>query len=488
MRSTENRAGTFEENEERQMDGILCIAERGGDVWRSIDSLRGRMPGLVFVEPDEFSAASYSSFPPAAIVVELGDDDCRDRHRLDEIEQACPESARITVGRLAPVRSGVGARDLRLRHHLGKPVDPTLLEALLRAQLSRIAESNGRVRELVGASVTIRDLEAQIQRIAWSDVPVLITGETGTGKELAARAIHAGGPRRNGPFVTVNCAALPDGLLESELFGHERGAFTGAAGRRVGRFELAHRGTIFLDEIGDSSPLFQARLLRVLQERTIQRVGGETDIPVSGRVVAATHRDLGERCAVGAFRQDLRFRLDVVRLHMPALRERVSDIPLLIEHFLHRFRAELGRGDVTLSEAAMTAACRHDWPGNVRELEHRLKSAVLMSEASVLTAEHLRLIGSRAPAAESGPTFDENSSLMSIVRECLRTHHGDVHSRFVAFVERALFAEALRATGNNVSRLATLLGLSRPTLRGRLVRLGLRAPEMQGDDRSDDAH
>ncbi|GAB4437402.1 MAG: sigma-54 dependent transcriptional regulator [Chloroflexi bacterium OHK40] len=251
---------------------------------------------------------------------------------------------------------------------------------------------------LIGRSSAMQQVYKLIGRVAASDATVLITGESGTGKELVAHVLHRSSARREGPFVAVNCAALPETLLESELFGHEKGAFTGALAQRKGRFEQAARGTIFLDEIGEISPATQKKLLRVLQERTFERVGGNGVIKADVRIITATNRDLLEESRSGTFREDLYYRLNVVNIHMPPLRERTDDIPLLVDHFLHKHRFS-GDAPARIAEAAMEALLAYEWPGNVRQLENTIERAVVLAQGGLIGPEHL-LLSDNASARE----------------------------------------------------------------------------------------
>ncbi len=305
--------------------------------------------------------------------------------------------------------------------------------------------------ELVGRDPRIIEIYKRVGQLAANRTNVLIRGETGTGKELIARAIHFNSPAAAEPFVPVNCAALPATLLESELFGHVKGAFTGAIERRRGRFALAGRGTIFLDEIGDTTPEFQSKLLRVLQEREFYPVGAERPERTEARVIAATHRDLEEMVSGGEFRADLYYRLRVVELVVPPLRERLSDLPLLAEHLVRRAAHALGREPPVLSREALEALRRHSWPGNVRELENCLTRAVVLATGNVIRPEHLSL--SREPARsqpERLPTLEE--------------------------LEREHLLRVLAATGGQKSRAAQVLGISRPRLDRLLARHALSLP------------
>lgn len=242
---------------------------------------------------------------------------------------------------------------------------------------------------LVGMSTGMQEVYKLIGKVAQTDVTVLITGESGTGKELVGKAIHYNSARSRGPFVVVNCAAIPEGLLESELFGYEKGAFTGAEERKIGKFEMAHRGTIFLDEIGDMAPMLQAKILRVLQERVVERVGGTKPLPVDVRIIAATNKDLQELVNQGKFREDLYFRLNVVEISLPPLRERKEDIPLLVDHFVRKYAAENSKEVTGVTPEVMSALMAYDYPGNVRELENIIARAVALASGKVLTSDLL---------------------------------------------------------------------------------------------------
>src|SRR5947209_1906478 len=255
---------------------------------------------------------------------------------------------------------------------------------------------------IVGACPAMREVYKAIGRVAGQSVPVLITGESGTGKELVARAVYQHGPRARAPFLALNCAAIPEHLLESELFGHEKGAFTGADHQRIGKFEQCSGGTIFLDEIGDMSPLTQAKVLRVLQEHRFERVGGNETVHADVRVVAATNRNLEQLVATGRFRSDLYYRLNVFTIRLPPLRERLDDLPLLVGHFLHRFGREFGKAVHSAAPEALDLLRRHPWPGNVRELQSVVKQALLQTTGPVLLADFLP-VGVRPPGLAPAP-------------------------------------------------------------------------------------
>ena len=321
----------------------------------------------------------------------------------------------------------------------------------------------------LGQSLAMRTIFGVLERIAPTEATVLLMGETGTGKDVLARAIVEHSSRKNGPFVVVDCGAVSYSLLESELFGHERGAFTGAVASRQGAFELADGGTLFLDEIGEMAPGLQAKLLRVLETRTFRRVGGSVDITVDVRVVAATHRDVKRAVAEGRFREDLFFRLNVVPIDLPALRERPEDIPLLADHFIARFCRELGRAPARLEAHALEALRGYAWPGNVRELRNVMERVVLLEAEDVILPEHLpsEIVhpvarGGGGAAGVAGETFPAG-----VVRP-------------LTDIEKLAIEHALRVCGGNKTRAAQALGISRQTLRTKLKEYAL------GDDTGDE--
>jgi two-component system NtrC family response regulator len=296
-----------------------------------------------------------------------------------------------------------------------------------------------------------------IQKVAHTKATVLITGESGSGKELIARAIHHNSPRRNKPFVAVSCAALTETLLESELFGHERGAFTGAAAMRKGRFELADGGTLFLDEIGEVPASVQVKLLRVLEEMTFERVGGTRTITVDIRLVAATNKDLKAEVEQRRFREDLYFRLNVVRMNLPPLRERSEDLPLLAAHFLSKYTREANRGPMTISPEAMRFLCNHRWPGNVREFEHAIERTVLLSKNDEITLDDLPKDLVNFADLEIPIDWQELSSL----------------PKTLDAIEKRLIQKALALSNNVQSRAASLLNIPRANLQYRLKKHNL---------------
>jgi len=370
--------------------------------------------------------------------------------------------------------------------YLNKPFDldevlllseRALAASRLTQEVARLRTGLAEVREfsaLIGRHPRMQDVYKTIGRIAGTDVTVLLRGESGTGKELVARAIHHYSRRSGRPFVAVSCAAIPGTLLESEMFGHERGAFTDAKERRLGKFELAHGGTLYLDEIGDMPVDLQTKLLRALQERTIERVGGHESIAIDVRVLAATNRDLEALMKEGRFREDLYYRLNVVTVHLPPLRERRRDIPLLVEHFLAKHVEELGEHGV--APEALDRLVGYDWPGNVRELENVVQRAMVMATAGVILPEHLP-IGpvSAAASVAVDATLEEiiERKLMECVRGLRERSSANLYDLVVGLVEKPLLRAVLRETSGNQVRAAQILGINRNTLRKKLTEHGI---------------
>jgi len=329
---------------------------------------------------------------------------------------------------------------------------------------------------LVGSSHALLEIYKTVGKVAPRNVPVLITGESGTGKELVAHAIHAASPRVDRPFIAVNAAAIPRELLESELFGHERGAFTGATSSRAGRFREASGGTLFLDEIGDMAVDLQAKLLRVLQSGEVTPVGGRDVEIVDVRIIAATHRDLDVRVREGTFREDLLYRLRVVPISVPPLRKRVEDVRTLAIYFVDRYAQELAEGPVSLPERTIERLENHDWPGNVRELENAIKRALVLSTNDVLAPEEFDFLTPQALASTSEASLED-----LVVREVERLFDStgqatDVYQQIQERVERPLLEAVLDRTQGNQIRAAAMLGINRNTLRKKITELGIELP------------
>jgi nitrogen regulation protein NR(I) len=356
----------------------------------------------------------------------------------------------------------------------------------VRALIDPSAESEDCADHVIGRSPAMQSVFKEIGRIAAQNVSVLILGESGTGKELVARAIYDHSRRSEQPFLAINCAAIPETLLESELFGHEKGAFTGADRVRIGKFEQAHRGTLFLDEIGDAAAATQSKILRVLQDGKFERVGGNETIQVDVRIIAATSRNLDQAMQQKQFRPDLYFRLNTFTLMLPPLRERTDDIPLLAEYFLERHRRELMADVRGISPEALEVLKTHSWPGNVRELESAVKFALVHSMTDVVTPLALpaSVRGQPDEDAETSSAAEDHEldDVRHLVRELLTEKAVNLSEAVHAAVDRILLEQVLASVGGHQARAAEILGLSRNTLRTRLQQLGLTVGKIVQDD------
>jgi DNA-binding NtrC family response regulator len=465
------------------MPPVLLVEDR--------DSLRSMLRSTLEAEGFEVAeapdgttaAAALASGRFAAVVTDLRLPG-KDGHAvLAAAHETDPELPVIVMTAYGTVEDAVGAMKQGAFDFIAKPVDPDHLVLLLRRAMERraLVEENLLLREefaerlgfprIVGESQAMVDLGRQVQKVAPTDATVLLQGESGTGKELIARALHHLGPRRAAPFVAINCAAIPETLLESELFGHEKGAFTGAAATKKGRIELAEGGTLFLDEIGELGAAVQAKLLRFLQERTFERVGGNRTLSVRVRVVAATNRDLGREVAHRRFREDLFFRLAVVVLEVPPLRERPGDLPALARHFLERYRRELGREGLRLGDGALDAIRSHPWPGNVRELQNAVERAAILAEGDVIGPEHLGL----------GVEGEHRADLDAFCRVVdLEGSLDEVGARAQDAAQALLLRRTLDRVGGNKARAAEALRVNYKRLLARIRELGLDAGREEG--------
>ncbi|MBI3026270.1 MAG: sigma-54-dependent Fis family transcriptional regulator [Candidatus Tectomicrobia bacterium] len=385
---------------------------------------------------------------------------------LKEVKRRNPRTEVILISGVGTVESAVEAMREGAYDFLTKPLERVVVRKAiekavevqelmrenedLRAQLQSLRDESG----FIGNHPSVRAVKELVRQVAPTSATVLILGESGTGKELVASAIHSLSERRSGPYIKLNCAALPETLLESELFGYERGAFTGAAQRKEGRFRLAHGGTLFLDEIGDMPLVLQPKILRVLQEGEFERVGGTETLKADVRIVASTNRDLERAVAERAFREDLYYRLNVIRVQLPALRERRGDVPLLAEHFLQRFAAKNSRPVTGFSREAVAILSNYDWPGNVRELENTVERAVVLSRGEILSPEDLppHFARPQKPAGEQAPLPPEAPVLTIPVGTPL------------AEIERRVILETLRRAGGDKSEAARQLGIATRTI------------------------
>jgi two-component system NtrC family response regulator len=408
--------------------------------------------------------ARFEQDPFDAVLLDQKMPDLSGLEVLAQVRRRSPETGVIIMTAYGTIETAVQAIKAGAADYLQKPLQLDELLHRLRQVCERrqlltenrelraaLAERH-RIEGIIGESGPMQEVLSLVRRVAPTDATVLIRGESGTGKELIARAIHFASPRARGPLVKVNCAALPETLLESELFGHERGAFTGATAMRRGRFELADGGTLFLDEIGDLPPHLQVKLLRVLQEREFERVGSSRPLRVDVRVLAATHRDLEALLRAGRFREDLYYRINVVTIALPPLRERREDLPLLIDHFLAKFAARNGKVIRGLTREAREALLRYDYPGNVRELENLIERAVVLSRDEVIGLRDLPLT-----LHEPAPEPPAPRGLVAAVEA----------------LERRMIREALDRAGGVQTRAAELLGISERALRYKLRKYGL---------------
>jgi two-component system NtrC family response regulator len=420
---------------------------------------------VVFAEDFDSAISAVRRYEPAVMTLDLGlppdpDETTQGFRILEEVMTLAPSTKVIALtgqnDRSNAVRAiGLGAYDF-----FAKPFEADTL-GLVVSRAFRVAdleqENQRLMQSRLGAGMTgliSRDpgmlkITRQVERLAPTQATVLLLGESGTGKEVLARALHTGSPRQDKRFVAINCAAIPDALLESELFGYEKGAFTGAAKTTPGKIETADGGTLFLDEIGDLPMGLQAKLLRFLQERVIERVGGRQEIPVDVRVVCATHRNLRDRITEGAFREDLFYRLTEMIVNIPPLRERAGDASLLAHAFVQRFASANGREKLALRDDALDAIAHHTWPGNVRELENAIKRAVIMADGESITAEDLGL---------EAPEDTQMFNLRQVRDEA----------------EKQAVLKVIARCDNNIVKAAELLGISRPTLYDLMHRFGLR--------------
>ena len=412
--------------------------------------------------------AKFASYQPDTLIVDV---ELPGMNGLDLLKQLGPElhdvPAIIITGRGSEERA-VSAIEAGAFWYIEKPLKGPVLRALLDRALSKARDirqlavlqrqlrESGRLGELVGASKAMQEVMRLVDMAAPSSASVLITGETGSGKEIVARTIHKLSPRAAGPFVAINCSAIPETLMESEIFGHERGAFTGAAERRIGCFELADSGTLLLDEIGEMPSPTQAKLLRVLEDRKVRRLGSKIETPVDVRVLAATNKDPEQAVGDGRLRQDLYFRLNVFHIHLPPLREHKDDIALLVDHILQEVNAKHGKHVRGIGAEVLDIFMGHTWPGNIRELRNALERASIMCEKDLITRACL--------PAEFGRTAAKGPSDLATIKFPVGTT--------VDAMERELILQTLGATGNNKTRAAELLGISLKTLHNKLKEYG----------------
>jgi DNA-binding NtrC family response regulator len=446
------------------MPDILLVEDK--DSLRRVLSLTLANAGYTVTESADARAASLaiSSAPHRLVLTDLRMPHGSGLDVLRAARAADPDIPVIVMTAYGSIDEAVQAMKDGAHDFLQKPVDSNHLLLLVERALeqARLRTENILLREewsrrygfprIIGESDAIKRAVGETQRVSQTGANVLLLGESGTGKELFARAVHHLSPRRDKPFVAINCAAIPETLIENELFGHERGAFTGAGERRLGKFELASGGTVFLDEIGEMPLAVQSKLLRVIEEKMVDRIGGRAPIPVDVRVVAATNKDLRQSVEVGEFRRDLFFRLAVFPLEIPPLRERGEDAVLLARHFAAQLGKEMTGREAVLSEASLAAVREHSWPGNVRELENAIERACILADSATLGPDDLGLVKNNMDEPETFDALDMTGTL------------AEVADRASRFVERRKIAEALCFHEGNKTRAAETLGVSYKTL------------------------
>jgi nitrogen regulation protein NR(I) len=430
---------------------------------------------------------------PDAVLLDVRLSDMYGLDAFDCLRRIDPRLPIVVITAYATTETAIEAMKRGAFEYLLKPVDfHRLREVVDKAlELSRLrhvpavfeqqeAVQDGPVDRIVGTSPAMQEVYKAIGRVALLDVTVLIVGESGTGKELVARALYQHSRRADKPFLAINCAALPESLLESELFGHERGAFTGADRRRIGKFEQAHQGTLFLDEIGDMALSTQAKMLRLLQEQRFERLGGNETIQTDVRVIAATNHDLEAAVAAGQFRQDLLYRLNGFTIHLPPLRERRDDLPLLVDHFLRGFNRELNRQVRSVAPEAMRLLEAYPWPGNVRELQSTIRYALVHAAGEVLTPECLpeglrdwNAGTSAVPVGGTGVAPVSGFDLAGHVQRLLHSGETDIYRKACEAADRVILEALLRHTRGNQVQASELLGISRTTLRAKMKALGM---------------
>ncbi|HTI50902.1 MAG TPA: sigma-54 dependent transcriptional regulator, partial [Planctomycetaceae bacterium] len=425
---------------------------------------------------------------PDVVILDVRLPDMSGLDAYDRIRALDPRLPVIMITAYARTETAIEAMRRGAYEYLLKPVDFRVLKdvvgrAIEVSRLSRVPavleQADGEdlsADRIIGHSAAMQEVYKAIGRVAPQDATVLLWGESGTGKELVARAIYHYSKRSDQPFLAINCAALPESLLESELFGHERGAFTGADQRRIGKFEQVHGGTIFLDEIGDMTPATQAKALRLLQQQQFERVGGNETISTDVRIIAATNQDLPAMVEQGRFRQDLYYRLSGFTIRLPPLRERRDDLPILAEYFIRLCNRELEKRVRSITPDAFHALEQHSWPGNVREFQSAIKYAMVQATGEVITVDCLPqscLAGKPPPAHQGTAAPGELPDLERLVRQFLAEGRGDIYRQVNGVVDKVVLAEVLRHLEGHQQQAAEVLGISRMTLRSKLRALGL---------------
>lgn len=416
------------------------------------------------VETGRDGLSRARKFLPDAILLDMNLPDTTGIEVLSKIKKSLPQTEVIIITAFGTIKNAIEATKMGAYDYLEKPVDNDELLLLIsralevKRLLREVEELKSELSEryrfsnIIGTSSKMNSIFQMMEKIARVDGTVLITGESGTGKELVARAIHFNSPRKDGPFVVVNCGAIPKDLIESEFFGHTKGAFTDAKAEKTGKFELANKGTIFLDEVGEFSPEAQVKLLRALGEKEIIKIGGTKTIPIDVRIIAATNQNLEEREKKGDFREDLYWRLAVLSLHLPPLREKKEDIPLLCEHLIQKYNQELNREIKGITDQALEYMLHYSWPGNIRELENVIYEAMVLSDSSSVEEKNLPMRLKGTEAEKEGVLFESDKPLSEKIQSITEK------------VEKKLIKKSLQEAGGNKTKAAQKLGISRKTL------------------------
>lgn len=483
------------------MDQLLLIADDQAVIPEQVQRTFPRPATRVEVASTGRAGLDYiRHHPPDVILLDAG---LPDRSGLDVYGQIRTIDARIPIIFVTMEKTADTAIEAVKRgafDYLFKPLDLTELRRIVgkAMEVARLMRTPAAIIEapyetdhegaILGSCAAMREVYKAIGHVAGHDVIVLITGESGTGKELVARAVYQHGSRAAAPFLAINCAAIPENLLESELFGHEKGAFTGADRRRIGKFEQCNGGTILLDEIGDMPLSLQAKMLRLLQEQSFQRVGGNETVRTDVRIIASTHRDLQARAVEGEFRRDLYYRLSVFTIHLPALRERADDIPALVQHYMHRFNNDFGREIHEVAPEAMARLRSYSWPGNIRELQSVLKQTLLQASGSVLLPSFLPDLPSCQSPVLNEPPNSDTLNLRDFIARRLAPDTINLYDDLHREVDRVLLSQVLEYAEGSQRRAAGVLGIARQTLRLRLLELGLHVTHSVEPDHARRAH
>lgn len=447
------------EDDRNTLSGLVEILDQEGF---SVKGAESGKDALKILERDKFDILLTDLRMPDMTGMEL----------YEKASLNHPEMRTIIMTAFNSVKDAVEAMKGGVYEYLTKPLDLDELFVILKRAVTdvELTRENEELKErlhgayrfenIIGTSKPMQNVFKTIVKVAQSDATILIRGESGTGKELVARAIHYNSPRKKKSLIEISCASFPESLLESELFGYEKGAFTGATGRKLGRFELAQNGTIFLDEIGEVSGGVQTKLLRVLQEREISRLGGTSSIKVDTRVIAATNRDLEQEVEDGQFREDLYYRLNVIPVFLPPLRERADDIPLLVDHFIKKYAKLNNKPELTISEDVMKICMEYHWPGNVRELENAMENAVVLGEGEIVLPEHLPVF----VKMRKGAPKDGLEAIFSA---------GTTFHEKVDYAEKLILEDAISKAKGNKSEAAKRLEISLRTMRYKISKYGL---------------